>query len=82
MEKIHISDVSAFPIFHSVNMALIVDSSMFVIFGLDPTLDFKMNVHNQDVLNQFIGVISGSYSPKNLISNPQHITSSTISVIL
>ena len=38
------SDVSPFPIFHSVNMALIVDSSMFVIFGFDPTLDFKMNV--------------------------------------
>ena len=63
------SGVSAFPIFHSVNMALIVDSSMFVIFGLDPTLDFKMNVHI-------------SYSPKNLISDAQHITSSTISVIL
>ena len=49
------SDVSPFPIFHSVNMALIVDSLMFVIFGFDPTLDIKMNVHNQVVLNQFVG---------------------------
>ena len=46
VEKIHMSDVSAFPILHSLNMALIVDSLMFVIFGFDPTLDFKMNVLN------------------------------------